>query len=105
MKIRATFSMLLLCAAVVPAVRAELPPSQGRDVPVSEEAKKYFKSGVDFLKDPDGARYEEAYAKFRAAYQISPSWRILGNLALSAMKLERFGEAIEAYERYVAEGG
>lgn len=73
--------------------------------PVSEEAKKHFKAGVDFLQDPDGARYEEAYREFKEAYRISPSWKILSNLGLAALKLERIGEAIEAYEKYLADGG
>src|SRR4051812_46348372 len=105
MKTRTLVSVVLASAAMASVARSDLPPSQGRDAPVSEEAKKYFRSGVEFLRDPDGARYEEAYSKFRTAYQMSPSWRILGNLALSAMKLERFGDAMEAYDRYVAEGG
>src|SRR5690606_17203698 len=33
------------------------------------------------------------------------SWKILGNLGLAAMKLERDGEAIEAFKTYLAEGG
>ncbi len=73
------------------------------DVPISDEAKKQFKSGISFLEDPDGARYEEAYAAFKAAYAASPSPKILGNLGLCAMKLEREGEAIDAYSRYLKE--
>jgi hypothetical protein len=75
--------------------------AQGSDV--SDEARKHFKAGVSFLQDPDGARYEEAYAEFKAAYAASPSPKILGNLGLCAMKLERDGEAIDAYARYLRE--
>jgi hypothetical protein len=60
---------------------------------------------VSFLQDPDGARYEEAYLEFKAAYADSPSWKILGNLGITALKLERDGEAIEAFRKYLAEGG
>jgi hypothetical protein len=57
------------------------------------------------MQDPDGARYAEAYVEFKAAYAASPSWKILGNLGIAAMKLERDGEAIEAFEKYLKEGG
>lgn len=72
-------------------------------VEISEEAKKQFRIGVALLQDPGGARYEEAYTAFKSAYASSPSWKILSNLALCAMNLERDGEAIDAYERYLKE--
>ncbi len=74
------------------------------DAPISDQAKRHFAAGVNLLKDPEGARYEEAYREFKAAYAASPSYKILGNLGLTAMKLERDGEAIDAYSRYLAEG-
>ncbi len=75
------------------------------EVAISEEARTHFAAGVNFLQDPDGARYNDAYSEFKAAYAASPSWKILGNLGLAAMKLERDGEAIEAFSKYLAEGG
>lgn len=56
------------------------------------------------MQDPDGARYEEAYREFKAAYAESPSWKILGNLGIAAMKLERDGEAIDAFKKYLEQG-
>ena len=94
-------SLLLLGSLASVPTLAQPKPA----VAISEEAKRYFKAGVDFLNDPDGARYEEAYRSFKQAYASTPSWKILGNLGLSAMKLERLGEAIEAYEKYLAESG
>jgi hypothetical protein len=70
----------------------------------SPEAKKYFQIGVDLLRDPDGAQQEAALKAFRRAYDISPSWKILGNLGLSALELERYTDGIPAYERYLASG-
>ncbi|MDF3065007.1 MAG: hypothetical protein K0R38_608 [Polyangiaceae bacterium] len=80
-------------------------PALAADVVISDEARAHFSAGVNLLQDPDGARYEEAYREFKAAYATSPSWKILGNLGLSAMKLERDSEAIEAIKKYLAEGG
>src|SRR6476661_7390454 len=64
---------------------------------ISAEARSHFEAGVSLLQDPDGARYEEAYREFTAAYQLSKSPRVLGNVGLCAMKLERDAEAIDAY--------
>jgi hypothetical protein len=99
MKIRALFgSAALALALIAPSARAQ-------DVQVSDSARQHFKTGVAYLKDPDGARYEEAYREFKAAYADSPSWKILGNLGITAMKLERDGEAIDSFEKYLAQGG
>ncbi|MDP9000073.1 MAG: hypothetical protein M3O46_08180 [Myxococcota bacterium] len=73
------------------------------DVSINPEARKYFQAGVNFLQDPDGARYEDAYREFEAAYASSPSPKILGNIGYCALKLERDGEAIAAYARYLQE--
>jgi hypothetical protein len=80
-------------------------PARAEDVPISPDARAHFAAGVNLLQDPDGAKYEEAYGEFKAAYQISPSWKILGNLGIAAFKLERDGEALAAFEKYLAEGG
>ncbi|MBL8740387.1 MAG: hypothetical protein JNK04_04805 [Myxococcales bacterium] len=95
---RFLFALPLVLAACWPLAAA------GQEVEVTPEARAKFKAGVALLQDPDGARYEEAYLAFKAAYAISPSPNILGNLGLSAMKLERDGEAIDAYTTYLAKG-
>jgi hypothetical protein len=88
---------LLVCSVSATALAA--------DVVINDEARAHFTAGVNLLQDPDGARYEEAYVEFKTAYAASPSWKILGNLGISAMKLERDGEAIDAYKKYLSEGG
>ena len=97
-------SVLLRVAALLGALTLAA-PAAADDVPISDKAKAHFNAGVNYLQDPDGARYEEAYREFHAAYAESPSWKILGNLGLAAMKMERDGEAIEAYQKYLVEGG
>jgi hypothetical protein len=79
-------------------------PALADDVVVTPEAREKFRAGVALIKDPDGARYEEAYVAFKAAYAISPSPNMLGNLGLCALKLERDGEAIAAYTTYLEKG-
>jgi tetratricopeptide (TPR) repeat protein len=73
------------------------------DVPITREAQLEFERGVQLLHDAEGPRYAEAYEAFRSAYAASPTPKILGNLGLCAMQLERDGEAIEHYERYLRE--
>src|SRR6478735_11807780 len=68
--------------------RAGLPPAPAAEVQPSAEARQQFQLGVSLLQDPDGARYEDAFKAFYRAYELSPSWKILGNIGLSAMKLE-----------------
>jgi hypothetical protein len=74
------------------------------DAPAVQEGKRAFKAGVLLLQDPDGAKYDEALVEFRRAYQALGTWKVLGNIGLCALKLERDGEAIEAYEKYLAGG-
>ncbi len=89
--------------AVASAVCAPL--ARAADVPVGEDARMHFAAGVALLQDPKAPRYEEAYREFKAAYAAAPSYKILGNLGLCAMKIERDGEAIQAYELYLKEAG
>lgn len=74
------------------------------EVVITDKARTHFAAGVNLLQDPAGERYEEAYQQFKAAYEDSPSWKILGNLGLTAMHLERYGEAIDAFTVYLKVG-
>ena len=78
--------------------------AHAQEAQISDSARAHFQAGVNLMQDPDGARYEEAYREFSAAYADSPSWKILGNLGIAAMKLERDGEAIASFEKYLKEG-
>jgi hypothetical protein len=66
-----------------------------------DEARVHFSAGVNLLRDPARPRYEEAFAEFKRAYQLAGSPKILANIGLCAMKLERDAEAIEAYSKYL----
>ena len=87
-------------SAQAPAAK---PSSATPKIAISDEAKEHFKAGVALLQDPEGERVEEAYREFRSAYDLSASAQILGNMGFSAMRLERDGEAIDAYSRYLRE--
>ncbi|MCA9620246.1 MAG: hypothetical protein KC731_14590 [Myxococcales bacterium] len=102
--IRTVASRLALTLAVVGASATFAPLSARAEVEVSDAARALFKQGVAHLK-ASPPRYAEAYEAFKAAYEDSPSPKILGNLGLAATKLERDGEAIDAYRRYLDEAG
>lgn len=80
-----------------------LPLEARAETPITPEAREHFRAGVALLREKAGPKYEEAYLAFKAAYRASPSPKILGNLGLCALMLERDGEAIDAYRRYLDE--
>ncbi|MBW2455980.1 MAG: hypothetical protein JRI68_15795 [Deltaproteobacteria bacterium] len=79
------------------------PDKDAKTITISEEARKQFGIGVGLLEDPAGPRYQEAYEAFHRAYAESPTVKILSNIALCAMMLERDGEAKESISRYLEE--
>jgi len=98
----------LLASGVCRADEPPAPAPKAADAaPVSDEvmaeARKQFQAGVSLLDDPDGARYEDAYHAFKKAYELSRSPKVLGNIGFCALKLERDGEAIDAYASYLRE--
>src|SRR6188768_411057 len=86
-------------SALLLAVLLGAPHARGDDA-IPEEAKLYFKNGVELIsgKDPN---YQDAYYQFKLAWEKSKSWKVLSNWGLCALKLERDGEAIWAYTEYL----
>jgi hypothetical protein len=98
----ATTLSLAFCGALTFGLLVGSPtPAHAAEPPISEEARQHFRAGVALLQDPEGARHEEAYREFKAAYAASQSAKVLGNVGFCAMRLERDAEAIEAYDRYL----
>jgi hypothetical protein len=97
-KLQACVAVALLVSALAPA------SASAADPPMSDEAREKARAGVALLEDPEGARYDEALLAFREAYKLSSNPNLLANIALCALKLERDGEAIEAYTEYLAKG-
>jgi hypothetical protein len=105
LRLLTSLGALLLVLGAGSATAQAAPKGSAPTVQITEKARVLFRTGVTLLQDPDGARYEEAYEQFKAAYAESPSWKILGNLGVTAMKLERDGEAIQAFQGYLDQGG
>ncbi|HEX2878301.1 MAG TPA: hypothetical protein VHO25_02070 [Polyangiaceae bacterium] len=76
----------------------------GAQQAISEEAKLYFRNGVELLEQ-NPPNYQDAYHQFKRAYESSQSWKVLGNLGLCSLKLERDGEALDHYQKYLEQGG
>ncbi|HMA97497.1 MAG TPA: hypothetical protein VKP30_32650 [Polyangiaceae bacterium] len=98
MKVRFWISLTVLFGSLIvnPALAA------GR---LSPDAKAHFDAGLNYVDEPTGPKWEEALQEFEAAYAISPAWELKNNIALCALNLERDGEAIAAYQEYLAHGG
>lgn len=107
--VSAALALAVVALAAAPAAaQGDAPPSPAPEAPAQpsatkEEARKHFEAGVALLQDPEGQRVEEAYREFKRAFELSQSPKVLGNMGFCAMKLERDGEAIDAYTRYLRE--
>jgi tetratricopeptide (TPR) repeat protein len=66
------------------------------------EARWHFEQGVAAFNQ---RRFGEAAKEFQEAYQLSPHFSVLYNIGQVNVALGRPVEAVEAFERYLAEGG
>jgi hypothetical protein len=73
------------------------------DVVITAKAREHFKAGVAYVDDPSGPKYEEAYREFHLAYLESPTYRILTNIGLCSLNLERDQEALESYVKFLSQ--
>jgi hypothetical protein len=99
----AAVSLATLCTATAPAVFAQGAPAA--DPAKIEEAKKHMQAGAAFYNDPSGHKCEEAIREFGKAYELSGSLNALKGQAVCNLELERDGEAIEQYSKYLAAKG
>lgn len=68
----------------------------------ADQARTLFQKGTDLFA---GEKYEEAVEAFRAAYAVRPSWKLLFNIGQAEAAARRYGQALEAFEQYLAEAG
>ncbi len=99
----AALGVMLSLAALLaaPGARAD-DPKDAPSASKSEEASRRFKSGVAFYKDHD---FTAALVEFKAAYELVPNYNVLYNLGQTARELKDYAAALDAYERYLREGG
>jgi len=86
----------LLAAAIISLPTAVAAQSAEVEAKVSfDEGKSLFAKG----------EYTAAAERFREAYRINPSWKLLYNIGQAEASAKRYGLALEAFESYLLEGG
>ena len=65
-------------------------------------AKKAFSKGSKLFDKGD---FPAAADAFREAYRLNPSWKLYYNIGQAEAAAKHYGLALEAFERYLAEGG
>ena len=68
----------------------------------SEKAQALFQKGADLYEN---SAFDRAADAFRQAYAIRPSWKLYYNIGQSEAAAKHYGLALEAFEKYLAEGG
>jgi tetratricopeptide (TPR) repeat protein len=84
-------------AVVLAAIAAA--PARAED---KAEARRRFAAGVERA---DAGAYEQAIAEFRRAYEASPNYAVLYNIAEMQRALGDPAGALETFQRYLADGG
>jgi len=77
------------------------PPAPTADTKV-DEARTRFARGVDLYRDGD---FRAAVIEFQRAYDLAPNYRVLFNIGQANQELQNYAAALDAYERYLKDGG
>lgn len=99
---RTTALAALLVACWSTALPAFAQPHPATDPKKLAEAKEHMEAGAAFYNDPSGHKCEEAIREFSKAYELSGSKKALRAMGVCALELERDGDAIGYYEKYLA---
>ena len=98
--------LCLCCSALIAlgaAARAPSALAQARGQAASEQdaqARQLFENGRDAYSE---ARYDVALDYFKRAYLLSKRPQLLNNIGQAADRLRMDSEALDAYQRYLAE--
>jgi hypothetical protein len=92
---RAAYSVLALVIVIAWAGLAQATDTD-------EEARTQFEKGIELY---EAGRFEQASIAFERAYELKPSFKILFNIGQAEAELEHYARALDAYTRYLAEGG
>ena len=68
----------------------------------TDEARTQFEQGIALY---DEGKYDQAAIAFQRAFELKPSYKILYNIAQAQNQLGHYAAALEAFARYLAEGG
>ncbi len=101
----AAITLATICSVAAPTAFAQGKPPAATDPAKLAEAKKHMQAGAAFYNDPSGHKCEEAIREFGKAYDLSGSLNALKGQAVCNLELERDGEAIEQYTKYLEAKG
>src|SRR5690349_7315335 len=68
----------------------------------SHDAERHFERAVRLYQE---RAYDEALAEFQRAFELSPRYQVLFNIAQVHYQLNEYAEALRTFERYLSEGG
>jgi hypothetical protein len=75
---------------------------QARAEDPAEAAARHFERAIQHA---DAQEYDAALIEFRKAYELSPHYSVNYNIGLASVSAGRPLAAVQAFERYLAEGG
>lgn len=78
------------------------PGAQRATPEAQEEARQRFKRALELADD---GQFDAALVELKKAYDLAPTYRILYNVGIVYQQLKDYARALDAYERYVDEGG
>lgn len=77
-------------------------PDASQTTAAEKEARNAFHQGTAHFRNEE---YDQAAAAFRRSYELNPSWKILYNIAQSEAAAKNYGLSLEAFEKFLTEGG
>ncbi|MBN2714892.1 MAG: tetratricopeptide repeat protein [Deltaproteobacteria bacterium] len=83
----------------------KLPPERRREVEtqlLKLQSRMAFHEGTVLF---EAGKYEQASAAFHEAHRINPNWRVYYNIGQCDAADRHYGQALEAFQRYLALGG
>jgi tetratricopeptide (TPR) repeat protein len=66
------------------------------------DAQRHFERAVTLYQE---RAYDEALVEFQRAFELSPRYEVLFNIAQVHYQLNEYAEALRTFERYLSEGG
>jgi hypothetical protein len=81
---------------------ATVAPARAAESDAKKEAKERFTKGVEFF---NAGEYGAALAEFHWAYEVSPHYMVLYNIARCYARLNKHIEAMSYFNQYLEEGG
>jgi hypothetical protein len=82
-------------ATLITVLAAALPAA-------ADEASTHFQRGVELYSEAD---YRAALNEFRRAYELEPRFQVLYNIAMTDYQLLDYAGALQAFEKYLRDGG